>query len=839
MPADLVTNLWLESQGFDKNINASMKQVDKFKKKSSGLYSQIAAVSGKIDALGGGVTRFAGNLAKMAVGATAAMGVSTALSDVVQKSMDFEKSMSSLKALTGVSAEEMEYFQRQAIKLGSTSTQTASQVVEAFQLIGSQQPELLKNKEALAEVTKQAIILAEASGMDVPEAARALSGSINQMGESADKAGEYINILAAASQAGSADIPYLTKAIERSGGAASSVGVRYNELVAAIEAIAPKVTEASEAGTYLRNIFLTLEASSDQKLKPSVVGLTAALENLAAKNLNATQMTKMFGKENVTAALAIVNAKDEYKKYVDAITGTNTALEQQKINNDNLAGAVNNVSSAWAGLILTLNKSNGALKDSANMTARLINQFTELMKTAEQKQQEILSDSVNNEKKGLDRAIKSYEDFGYSRAEAISKVMELQERNNAGGVGYAAQLREAQKELDALEAKLKKVKEDNLMADPKKAILSGLPVVGPAIAASGTYSSVNINPNNWGEINRIEKQIEKQKELVRTLQSKNTIYQESDKYLNEELKKVSEIAEKNIEAKENVEAAAKKKAEDSPMLGSIEMLNKLLEEWRDKFNKAATDEARSAANKMIQELQSRIIKIKVQYEVEYKYGKREDSKSVDAGKNPGLSVPVVAPDFTTLNKQLQQYKESLSQNSIKVADDKQLNTLNSMANLLGSINTLTGKGAAGWLSWSVSIMQAIAQVIPQLNALTTAQTKTAVSGAAASVAATPIVGWIMAGAAVASVIAAIMSAPKFATGGIVPGMSYAGDKVPVMANSGEMILSRVQQGRLFDILNNGGGGRSSDVRVTGELVARGDNLVAVIRNSEKLNSKMR
>lgn len=814
MPADLVTRLWLESQGFDKNIDASMKQVDKFKKKSSGLYSQIAAVSGKIDALGGGVTRFAGSLAKMAVGATAAMGVSTALSDVVQESMEFEKSMSSLKALTGVSAEEMEYFQRQAIKLGSTSTQTASQVVEAFQLIGSQQPELLKNKEALAEVTKQAIILAEASGMDVPEAARALSGSINQMGESADKAGEYINILAAASQAGSADIPYLTKAIERSGGAASSVGVRYNELVAAIEAIAPKVTEASEAGTYLRNIFLTLEASSDQKLKPSVVGLTAALENLAAKNLNATQMTKMFGKENVTAALAIVNAKDEYKKYVDAITGTNTALEQQKTNNDNLAGAVNNVSSAWKGLILTLNKSNGALKDSANMAARLINQFTELIKTAEQKQQEILSDSVDNEKKGLERAIKSYEDFGYSRAEAISKVMELQERNNAGGVGYAAQLRKEQLTLADLEV------QEKYLTDKGKGY------------NRRTY-------DEGVELDSLREQIKAQKEIVFQAELKNKVYQESDKYLNDELKKVSEIAEKNIEAKENVEAAAKKKAEDSPMIGSIEMLNKLLEEWRDKFNKAATDEARSAANKMIQELQSRIIKIKVQYEVEYKYGKREDSKSVDAGKNPGLSVPVVAPDFTTLNKQLQQYKESLSQNGIKVADDKQLDTLNSMANVLGSINTLTGKGAAGWLSWSVSIMQAIAQVIPQLNALTTAQTKTAVSGAAASVAATPVVGWIMAGAAVASVIAAIMSAPKFATGGIVPGVSYAGDKVPVMANSGEMILSRVQQGRLFDILNNGGGGRSSDVRVTGELVARGDNLVAVIRNSEKLNSKMR
>ena len=35
--------------------------------------------------------------------------------------------------------------------------------------------------------------------------------------------------------------------------------------------------------------------------------------------------------------------------------------------------------------------------------------------------------------------------------------------------------------------------------------------------------------------------------------------------------------------------------------------------------------------------------------------------------------------------------------------------------------------------------------------------------------------------------------PKFASGGIVPGNSYAGDKVPALVNSGELILSRSQQ----------------------------------------------
>lgn len=54
---------------------------------------------------------------------------------------------------------------------------------------------------------------------------------------------------------------------------------------------------------------------------------------------------------------------------------------------------------------------------------------------------------------------------------------------------------------------------------------------------------------------------------------------------------------------------------------------------------------------------------------------------------------------------------------------------------------------------------------------------------------------------------------NFADGGIVPGSSFNGDRVPANVNSGEMILNRNQQGQLFAMANGGGGGRSVSIQV--------------------------
>ena len=67
-----------------------------------------------------------------------------------------------------------------------------------------------------------------------------------------------------------------------------------------------------------------------------------------------------------------------------------------------------------------------------------------------------------------------------------------------------------------------------------------------------------------------------------------------------------------------------------------------------------------------------------------------------------------------------------------------------------------------------------------------------------------------AGAAqIATIIASKPQPPAFAAGGVVPGNSYSGDRITAMVNSGEMVLTRQQQARLFEIANGAGSGETN------------------------------
>lgn len=80
----------------------------------------------------------------------------------------------------------------------------------------------------------------------------------------------------------------------------------------------------------------------------------------------------------------------------------------------------------------------------------------------------------------------------------------------------------------------------------------------------------------------------------------------------------------------------------------------------------------------------------------------------------------------------------------------------------------------------------------------------------------------------------------FAGGGIVPGGSFNGDKVPAFVNSGEMILNNRQQGNLFRALNGNIGLLQNNINSGGfvaETVVRGQDLYILMQRASKKNNR--
>lgn len=741
--SNIFTRLLLNTDKFDKGLFQAQQNLKKFSYQNKSTFQSLAKIGGY---------------------AAAFAGISTSIHAAVTANMEFEKSLSSLRSLTGVSAQELNYFRAEAVKMAMDSTQSAVAMVDAYKLIGSQMPELLKNKEALSATARAAVTLAEAAEIDVPTAAKALTGSLNQMGASSARASEYINILAAASQQGSADIPYLNRAIENAGGTASAVGVKFNELVAAIEAIAPRITDAGSAGTNLRNIFLTLEASADNNLKPSVVGLSTAIDNLSKKNLNATELTKMFGKESVTAAIALLQEKDAFDQLRVGIEGTNTAYEQAEINTDNLAGSVTKLGNAWTAFVNSMSSSNGIIKATTDSLTFLINKANQAIFMSKSESRQYNLDKkygssaeavLNNSNEWISQNVDQY---GVTRAKAIEDEIE------ALGRMYPEALKYEQRMLEL--EKAKKVYKSQAWTAERKAALNAVQETAN-IAERQKYIYDYVLSN-------LQSQLQAEKDLIKT-------------------KEDAAKAAKEKAAAEEAARLAREKAKRPE--GSIADIEYQIKQKKAEINVAISEESRvrltNELNALVKE--KRYMEVAVQYKTE----KLPDINQQNAMQD----IRVDFFEMTQLPKDLMPKKIEIP--SIQKNIDEANDYTASIADIASAFGMLTGAAQddqAALSQWALQSIANIANVISQTMGL-------AMARGTASAAAAP---WPANIGAIASVMATLISTfasfPKFANGGVVGGSSYFGDKLLARVNSGELILNQKQQENLYHMTEDDRGG---------------------------------
>ena len=281
-------------------------------------------------------------------------------------------------------------------------------------------------------------------------------------------------------------------------------------------------------------------------------------------------------------------------------------------------------------------------------------------------------------------------------------------------------------------------------------------------------------------------------------------------------------------------------AEPPPPSGSLAYLEEQLKKAQQDAALAVGEAAQVQAQATVRELEEQIagMKLWIDTQVSLERGTfvsdmvgEIDIPEEQYNFNDKIDLKPTDIDVPELSSGMEDYTRNIYEAS---------NAIGVLGGALSNITGLVDSGAASWVSYGTNVMQAIAQAIPAIVSLTnakrqeaTANAASVATGAGSAVASIPFAGPMMAVAAIASVIAALSSIPQFATGGVVGGSSYYGDRILARLNSGELVLNQAQQGRLLDIMDS----PSQNIRVDGEFRIAGRDLRLVLDKYDRYRER--
>ena len=743
--SDVLVRMKADTSGYDANIAKARRQLDQFKKDNLSMGGVLKQLNSNLLAT---AARFASVTA--AIGAAGA-----AIKGNIETAKNFEKSMSQLSSLTGMVGSDLEKLKGYAIELGSSTTLSASQVADAFKMIGSQQPQLLASGEALKAVTKNAITLAEAAGIELADAAKTLSVSINQMGGDSNNAERYINVLAAAAQKGAGDIVWLGEAITKSGTTAKAVGTDYEELVANLEQLAKAGYDASTAGTALRSIIMNLEKQANNNFKPSVVGLTEAFKNLGEANLSLTEYQEMTGKMFAAQAKALADAAGEAENMKEQITGTNIAEEQAKTNTDNLDGSLKSLASAWEGLNLHINSSNGFLRTCVDWLKDVVVWADQAFTAAgrAQKQLELMQGYGGGEQTVVDKQI--------SNLNSDSKVINSAVYKNQVGL-YNKEIVSLQKQIIStqFDSKLLKIERDAMVKSLEMTVSNLQKMRDEYISRAQAILNPKTNPTATTPVDG-----------------------DTDPNKTNPKKTTTTI--------ENVKGSVADLTDQMSKLRKVQQQVTSVEGWKE-IQAQIDDLAR---------------KVKI-VKGELAGGFVENGDVLTMQKAQGVSV---LGDAYNANKQwsadmAKTLGKELKVSLVKEEDKREVSATQEFSKMTSGIQSIVGgieglgieipeglNSVLGGIQSMITILSGISAIVTAIEALSAADT---------------IIPFARGGIV-----------PHAAMGWAVPGSRYSGDTTPILANAGEVVLNRAQQGVLAAALDDSErGGGYTPSHISGEQI---------------------
>lgn len=310
--------------------------------------------SGNVEDLG---AAFAGLGATIA--APAALGV--------KAFADFEQRILTLKGVTKASSEELQKMNDVALELGASTSWSASQVADGMTALGR----MGFNPSEIVNAISPTMDLARGLGVTVDEAADMLGAALNQFGVGANEAVKYADILTKATNSAAISATELGESLKFSGAAGAAVGQTVEDVVALTMSLRNMGLDASQAGTSLRSIFLSLQnagkASQFEELfNVNLRGAGGQLRSLvdvfaeaqaAAQGMGdklAGTVQELFGTVATTAGVSLLSAPDlsENKETMKSSAGAAKELREEM--ESGLTGSFDALKSAVEGASIAL-----------------------------------------------------------------------------------------------------------------------------------------------------------------------------------------------------------------------------------------------------------------------------------------------------------------------------------------------------------------------------------------------------------------------------------------------------------------------------------------------------
>lgn len=345
---------------------ASEKEV---KIKISGkVDNSLNAVSQKVDKAFSKMTK----LAKTAtlVGGSAA---AAALTGAVEVGSSFESQMSTVEAISGATATQIEQLEKKAQEMGATTKFTATesgQAMEYMAMAGWKTNDMLNGISGIMD-------LASASGEDLASTADIVTDALTAFKLQAKDSGHFADILAQASSNSNTNVSMMGETFKYVAPIAGSLGYTAEDTAVSIGLLANAGIKASQGGTVMRKIMsetaggITLvskayakagektgkykieTANADGSMKDWSQTVDVLREQFSkmTKEEQAANAESIAGKTAMSGLLAIVNASEkDYKKLTNSINNASGAAKRMaNIRMDNLQGDITIFQSALEG----------------------------------------------------------------------------------------------------------------------------------------------------------------------------------------------------------------------------------------------------------------------------------------------------------------------------------------------------------------------------------------------------------------------------------------------------------------------------------------------------------